>query len=72
MSQYIEIEMIQDSYLILNHPDVARKFPQLFKEVSEHNKKSMSTLYSLSEKAYQEYSMLTQDRTLVGPGLIYS
>lgn len=67
----IEVQMFYDNQLILNNPKIAARFPHLYEEVKLHDEKSNSSWYTLSDQAYMEYLILTEDKTLVSSGLQY-
>ena len=50
-----------NEYLI---KQVKEKYPNLYKEVYEHNKISRSSWYEFSKKAYDEYRKYLKDNTI--------
>ena len=58
------VQMVWDNYDIKHNPNVAKKYPLLYKEVREHDKISTSSWYTLSDNAYAEYLTYFNDNTI--------
>lgn len=54
-AEITRVQMINDNYNIIHDLTVRERYPNLFKEVCEHDRISTSSWYSLSDKAYEEY-----------------
>ena len=50
-----DVQITHDNYDILHNPRVKKLYPNLYKEVFEHDKISNSSWYELSSEAYEEY-----------------
>ncbi len=55
------VQMVRDNYDIIHNPKVKEKYPELYKEVCEHDKLSGSSWYDLSEAAHDEYEKYIRD-----------
>lgn len=58
------IQMVNDNYDIIHNPCVKGKYPNLYKEVIDHDKVSNSSWYDLTEIAYKEYNEYINDKTI--------
>ena len=58
------VQMVNDNYDIIHNPKVKEKYSLLYKEVSDHDKISMSSWYDLSDKAYEEYRQYVDDSSI--------
>lgn len=54
--EHIQIFLVaHNNYDILHNPHVKKMYPNLYKEIFEHDKISNSSWYELSSEAYEEY-----------------
>lgn len=58
------VQMVNDNYDIIHNPKVKEKYPTLYQEVIEHDKVSMSSWYDLTDKAYEEYLLYSDDKEI--------
>ena len=61
---YHQIQMVQDNYDILHNPYVRLKYPNLYREVKEHDRISTSSWYDLNTDAYNEYLLYIDDASI--------
>ena len=57
-------QIVRDNYDILNNPKVKERYPNLYKEVLEHDKVSTSSWYDFTSTAYEEYQAYRLDVTI--------
>lgn len=63
-SGYHQVQMVKDNYDILHNPQVKLKYPNLYREVKEHDKISTSSWYDLKVDAYNEYLSYLDDASI--------
>lgn len=60
-----EVQMRVDNYDITHNPQVREKYPNLYKEVLEHDELvPRNSWYSLSEEAFKEYELYSDDDSI--------
>ena len=64
LRDYHSVQIIRDDYDIIHNSKVKEKYPNLYKEVYEHNEISRSSWYKFSKKAYDEYRKYLKDNTI--------
>ena len=64
MRALMHVQIVVDHYDICHNPNVKIKYPQLYKEVIEHDKFVTSSWYDLSKQAYEEYLLYVDDNTI--------
>ena len=57
-------QIVRDNYDILNNPKVKERYPNLYKEVLEHDKISISSWYEFTSTAYEEYQAYKLDDSI--------
>ena len=60
-----QVQIVSDNYDILKNPNVKTLYPNLYKEIYEHDKLTNSSWYDLSQIAYQEYQSYKCNRNIV-------
>lgn len=64
MGNLQKVQMVNDNYDVIHNPKVKEKYPNLYKEVIEHDKISSSSWYSLTPVAYAEYQAYAKDKEI--------
>ena len=60
----VSVQIVRDNYDILNNEAVKKKYPNLYKDVKEHDSEGWSSWYDLTEKAYEEYNKYLKDKDI--------
>ena len=59
---YNHVQMVFDNYNILHNEEIRKRYPNLYQEVYNHDKITMSSWYDLSDSAYDEYKKWCNDK----------
>lgn len=56
-----QVQLVYDNYDILHNPKVKEKYPKLYEEVINNDRISNSSWCDLTEEAYKEYLLYSED-----------